>query len=70
MKGILVSLFLKKKSIDMHMIVNSKVKKLKSVNVSTRIVRGFVSAFELAEMKKALMFSIVRGKNFVMKQLL
>lgn len=62
--GILVNLLRNKNRPQMQIMVIIRVKILKSVKVRTMIVRGLVSALELAEMKNALMLSMAKGKNY------
>lgn len=51
-------------------IVNPNVRILNFMNVCLMMSKGFVKALELAEAKNAGMFSIDKGKNYIIGNLL
>ena len=67
--GILFSLFLSKNKITSDNIVRPKVRMLNFSNVCLITLSGFVRALEFAAAKKAGMFSIDKGKNYVFRYL-
>lgn len=70
MNGIVCSLFLSKKRIAKDKIVNPNVRILNFMNVCLMMSKGFVKALELAEAKNAGIFSIDKGKNYIIDSLL
>jgi|688.fasta_scaffold1374948_1 hypothetical protein len=51
------------------MVIN-KVKILNFLKVKITIFHGLVNAFELDVTKKALIFSIAKGKNYIITEIL
>jgi hypothetical protein len=62
-RGIFYSLFLSKNIKKIHPPVNANVITLKVENVKLTISKGFVRGVSSVARKKALMFSIAKGKN-------
>lgn len=67
-KGIDYSLDLSKNIKKMHTAVNPKVMTLKVENVSLIIYKGFVRGVSSDAKKKALIFSIANGKNYILME--